>query len=134
LIPECLMILIIIIMKTLIGSKSRNIGGIAVLFAILSISTNCSKSNDSSGTPGTNEVFIQNMAYDPATITVPANTTITWTNKDGVAHTVTSNTAGQFDSGSLGSNDTWSHLFDTPGSYPYHCTFHGNMSGTVVVN
>jgi plastocyanin len=85
------------------------------------------------GTQGLNEVLIQGFAFVPATITIPANTTVTWTNKDAAAHTVTSNT-GDFDSGSMATNDTYSHLFTTPGSYPYHCTFHPDMTATVVVN
>jgi plastocyanin len=120
-------------MKTLIGSKGRRLAGIVILFAIFGISNNCTKKSDTQGTPGANEVFIQNMAFDPVTITVTANTTITWTNKDGPAHTVTSNT-GLFDSGSMSTNATFSHLFATPGSYPYHCTFHPSMTATVVVN
>jgi plastocyanin len=116
-------------MKTLIRSGIRILGS-TILFAIFTASNSCSKSSDS---PGINEVFIQNMAFDPVTISVPANTTITWTNKDGVAHTVTSNT-GLFDSGSMGANETYSHLFTTAGSYPYRCTFHSGMTGTVTVN
>jgi plastocyanin len=121
-------------MKILIGSKNRNIAGMAILFAILSISTNCSKSSNKTDTPGENEVLIQNMAFDPVTITVPANTTITWTNKDPAAHTVTSTTAEVFDSGSMSENATFHHLFTTPGLYTYKCSFHANMTGTVKVN
>jgi len=117
-------------MKTSIRSGIRIFSGV-ILLAIFTTSNSCSKSSD--GTPGLNEVFIQNMAFNPVTITVPANTTITWTNKDGVAHTVTSNT-GLFDSGSMGANETYSHLFTTAGSYPYHCIFHSGMTGTVIVN
>ena len=123
-------------MKTLIDSKSKILVGSALFLAIFMISNNCSKSTTSPDTPGANEVLIQNMAFDPVTITVAANTTVTWTNKDGAAHTVTSNTGSTevFDSGSLSTNATFHHLFATPGSYHYHCTFHPNMTGTVVVN
>jgi plastocyanin len=120
-------------MKTLIVSKSRILISIAILFTIFSISVSCKKTTDTQGTPGTNEVFIQGMAFDPGTITVAANTTITWTNKDGVAHTVTSNT-GLFDSGTINPNATYSHLFATAGTYPYHCTIHPSMTASVVVN
>jgi len=121
------------IMGKLINSNSRSLIVFALLFAIFTISGSCTKTSDSQGKPGANEVLIQNMAFDPVTITVTANTTITWTNKDGVAHTVTSNT-GLFDSGTINSNGTYSHLFATPGSYPYYCTFHASMTATVIVN
>ncbi len=86
-----------------------------------------------SGGPLLNEVFIQSMTFNPGTITVAANTTITWTNKDAVAHTVTSN-SGLFDSGNIGNNGTYSHLFTTAGTYPYFCTIHPSMTATVIVN
>ena len=122
-------------MKKLIGSKSRLMIGSGFLVAILCLSNSCSKSSTSNTTtnPGANEVWIQGMAFNPATITVNAGTTITWTNKDGVAHTVTSNT-GVFDSGTVNPNGTYSHLFSTAGSFPYHCTVHPSMTATVIVN
>jgi plastocyanin len=122
-------------MKKLIGSKSRLMIGSGFLVAILCLSNSCSKSSTSNTTtnPGANEVWIQGMAFNPATITVNAGTTITWTNKDGVAHTVTSNT-GVFDSGTINVNGTYSHLFSTAGSFPYHCTVHPSMTATVIVN
>jgi plastocyanin len=120
-------------MKTLIGSKSTMLTGIAIIFATLSISDSRKKSSDTGGGPGMNEVWIQGMAFNPGTITVAAGTTITWTNKDGVAHTVTS-TTGLFNSGSINPDAPYSHLFATAGTYPYKCTIHPNMNTTVVVN
>ena len=84
-------------------------------------------------TPGANEVFIQNTAFTPASITVSVNTTVKWTNKDNLSHTVTSNT-GLFDSGIIGvSGGTYSHQFTTAGTFLYHCQIHSGMSGTVIV-
>jgi plastocyanin len=83
--------------------------------------------------PPPNEVYIQGFAFNPVTITVVAGTTITWTNKDAVAHTVTSDT-GAFDSGSIAANGTYSRTFSTTGTFAYHCTFHAGMNATVVVN
>jgi len=89
-------------------------------------------SQNSSPGPGTNEVFIQNMMFNPVSIAVPINTTIKWTNKDGVAHTVTS-TTGLFNSGNIGSGSNYTHQFTTAGTYPYKCTLHSGMTGTVTV-
>jgi plastocyanin len=102
----------------------------ALLAIILTISGSCSKN---SAVPGINEVFIQGMAFSSSTITVTSGTTITWTNKDGVAHTVTS-TTGLFDSGSISTNGTYSHLFSTVGTFPYKCTIHPLMTASVIVN
>ncbi len=132
-------------MKKLNSPKNRILTVATILIAILGTTISCQKAMDNmydtgtnpgtggTGSPGANEVWIQNMAYSPSTITVSAGTTIKWTNKDGVAHTVTSN-SGLFDSGSIGSNGTYSHTFNTAGTFPYKCTFHPSMTATVVVN
>jgi plastocyanin len=103
-----------------------------VLFDCKKSSNTTSSGTTTSGTPGSNEVWIQNMAFNPSSITVSVNTTVKWTNKDNTAHTVTS-TTGAFDSGSVGSGGTYSHQFTTTGTYSYKCTIHSNMNGTVVV-
>ena len=113
------------------------------IFSLLFVFTfsNCKKSSNSysnsgSGSPSTppaNEVWIQNMAFNPSTITVTAGTTVKWTNKDNVTHTVTSNSS-LFDSGNISSGNTYSHQFATAGSFPYHCSIHPSMTATVVVN
>lgn len=97
---------------------------------VIVISVRCKKSTTSN--PGTNEVFMQNTAFTPSSITVAVNTTIKWTNKDGMAHTVTS-TSGLFDSGNIGSGGTYSRQFTATGTYAYKCTIHSSMSGTVIV-
>jgi plastocyanin len=84
-------------------------------------------------TPGANEVWMSSSAFSPATITVAVNTTIKWTNKDGMDHTVTSNT-NLFDSGIIASGGTYSRNFTTSGTFPYKCTLHSGMTGTVIVN
>jgi plastocyanin len=119
-----------IIMKKNTFSGSKLIIGSILILIIFSVTNNCSKS--SSGTPGANAVVIQGMAFNPLTITVSAGTSITWTNKDAVAHTVTSNT-GIFDSGSISTNGTFSYTFNTAGTFPYHCTVHPYMTATVIV-
>lgn len=131
------------IMGRLTASKSKIIIRIIFLLVILNISNNCSKDtmDDTPGTggnpalklPGPNEVWIQGSAFSPETITVTTGTTITWTNKDGVIHTVTSNT-GLFDSGNIGNNGTYSLKVTAAGTFPYFCKLHTTMTGTVVVN
>jgi len=90
------------------------------------------KTTNNTGTQGANEVFIQGMAFSPAALTVMAGTTVTWTNKDGMTHTVTSDTS-LFDSGNVASNATYSYTFANAGTYAYHCTIHPSMKGTITV-
>ena len=86
------------------------------------------------GTPavGVNQVAIQNYAYQPAVIQVTTGTTVTWTNQDTVAHTVTFRNASQH-SDLMQQGQTYSYTFTTPGTYRYYCAVHPYMVGTVIV-
>jgi plastocyanin len=77
-------------------------------------------------------VDISGFAFDPATLTVMEGDTVTWTNLDQVAHTVTADDAS-WDSGTLNHGESWSHTFDASGTWDYHCTIHPMMTGTVIV-
>ena len=103
---------------------------IAVVFSF----NGCKKDSDDSpsGSPGTNEVWIQGSAFTPSTITVAVNTTITFTNKDGMTHTVTSD-SGVFNSGNMGNGSTFVRQFTTAGTFPYHCNLHSGMKAKVIV-
>jgi plastocyanin len=77
-------------------------------------------------------VVMSNIAFGPATITVSAGTTITWQNNDAINHTSTSDT-GAWDTGIIAPGASKTTTFSTPGTFPYHCTVHAMMTGTVVV-
>jgi plastocyanin len=81
----------------------------------------------------TNTVTIQNFAYAPATVTVKAGTTITWTNQDQDQHTVTAMNGGPFHSPPLNTGESFHFTFTTPGHFEYLCTIHPFMTATVVV-
>ena len=117
-------------MKKINFSKSRLAVTFILLFSLFSLTNSCKKSSDN---PSANEVYIENMAFTPGTITISLNSTVIWMNKDGMAHTVTSIT-GLFDSGSMADGETFSHTFTTAGTYSYKCSFHSSMVGTVIVN
>ena len=82
--------------------------------------------------PGPKPVEIRDFAFSPNVVLVPVGTTVRWTNNGAVDHTVTSNT-GVFGSGTLGPGASFEYRFDVTGTYPYHCTFHPGMTGTVIV-
>ena len=81
---------------------------------------------------GAATVRIANLAYDPATITVPAGSTVTWSNDDVTPHTVTA-LDGQFDSGIFDPGASFSFTFSEPGTFAYQCLLHPTMQGSVVV-
>ncbi|OGN87312.1 MAG: hypothetical protein A2X23_05580 [Chloroflexi bacterium GWC2_73_18] len=81
-------------------------------------------------------VLIQDFAFRPATVTVVAGESVTWTMRsDPEQHTVTPDVAGDFEgSGYLSeAGSTFRVTFTTPGSHAYHCSLHSSMRGTVVV-
>jgi amicyanin len=78
-------------------------------------------------------VTIQAFKFSPATLKIKAGTTVIWTNKDSVAHTVTATSGGHFNSGRRERNQTYSFTFSKPGTYKYVCTIHPFMKGTVSV-
>jgi plastocyanin len=77
-------------------------------------------------------VKIDNFSFGPQTITVPVGTTVTWTNADDIPHTSVS-TEGVFKSKVLDTDEKFSYTFTKAGTYPYYCTIHPKMTGTVVV-
>jgi plastocyanin len=79
-----------------------------------------------------NAVSIDNFAFAPAALTVPAGSTVTWTNRDEEPHTVVAND-GSFHSPGMGSQATYSHTFPTAGTFDYVCSIHPFMHATVVV-
>ena len=78
-------------------------------------------------------VSIAQMRFDAPTVTIKVGGTVTWTNTDGVPHTVTSND-GSFGSEQLTQGGTFSQTFTEPGTYSYYCQLHPTMRGTVVVS
>ena len=82
------------------------------------------------GDPGGPTVTIQDLAYTPETLTVPAGATVTWVWRDGaIAHDVN----GDGFQSEVMAEGTFRHRFTTPGSYDYLCTLHPNMTGTIEV-
>jgi plastocyanin len=82
--------------------------------------------------PAMAEVKIDNFSFGPGTVTVAAGTTVTWTNRDDIPHTVVS-TDGAFKSRVLDTEEKFSFTFTTAGSYPYFCSIHPKMTGKLVV-
>jgi alcohol dehydrogenase (cytochrome c) len=78
----------------------------------------------------TNAVKVADYGYTPTQISVPAGTTVTWTNAGPATHTSTSQA---WDTGDIAPGESASVTFDTPGTYVYYCTPHPFMLGQVTV-
>src|SRR5258707_12340600 len=88
--------------------------------------------NAQQAAPATANVKIDNFSFGPGTLTVSIGTTVTWTNRDDIPHTVVS-TEGAFKSKVLDTDEKFSYRFAKPGTYSYFCSIHPKMTGKVVV-
>ena len=92
----------------------------------------CAAIATAQSTPAASEVKIDNFSFGPDTLTVPVGTTVTWTNRDDIPHTVVS-TEGVFKSKVRDTDEKFSYTFATAGTYPYYCSVHPKMTGKIVV-
>ena len=75
-------------------------------------------------------VNIQNNAFNPSSLQIPAGSTVKWVNLDPVQHEPKGNV---FDSGPLNQNGVFEHTFNQAGTYNYVCAIHPSMQGTITV-
>jgi plastocyanin len=104
---------------TPIGGSSSSSGG----------SSSSSNAESSSGSG----IKIDNFAFSPATLTVSGDGAIAVANDDSTAHTFTADDGHSFDTGPIDTGASTSVTAPRPGRYPYHCTIHPFMHGTLVV-
>jgi plastocyanin len=95
--------------------------------------TSETKPAGSASVAAASQVTIETLKYSPETIQIKKGETVTWVNNDLTPHTVTSQNGGELNSGSIEPGASWSHTFGQAGSFPYYCTFHTEMKGTVTV-
>ena len=77
-------------------------------------------------------VKIHNFKFEPASLAIAVGETVQFVNVDEEPHTVTA-TNGGFNSKALDTNQTWNYTATTPGTYPYICSIHPFMKGTLTV-
>jgi plastocyanin len=122
--------------------KVRTLVGAGTLLGTIAAVAACNSSLYGSGggscSPTATQVCMVSSTFSPSNRTVTAGTTVQWVNGDGITHTVTSDTTAEVYNTSVGGGGTFSHQFNTAGTYPYHCTIHGakgtGMHGTITVN
>jgi len=86
------------------------------------------------GINNTIHVQIIDYTYTPNPIKIQQGTTVIWTNKDTIGHTVTSDVGKFLNSVLLEEGDTYKKTFDKKGRYKYYCTVHSYMKGEVIVS
>ena len=78
-------------------------------------------------------VEISDFAFQPGTVTIQVGDTVTWTNLDGAAHTATDTGPQALFDGVMANGESFSYTFTQAGTFNYFCTFHPEMTGTVIV-
>ncbi len=108
---------------------ARSVMPVILLFLSLSQST---VANAEPPAPTPAQVKIDNFSFGPQTLTVPVGTTVTWTNRDDIPHTIVS-TDGVFKSKVRDTDETFSYTFTKAGTYTYFCSVHPKMTGKIIV-
>ncbi|MGH9036810.1 MAG: cupredoxin domain-containing protein, partial [Acidimicrobiia bacterium] len=72
-------------------------------------------------------VSVKDFKFSPATVTVKAGGTVTFTNGDAQAHTATADSGNAFDAGAIAVGTSATVKVPAPGTYPYHCSYHPFM-------
>lgn len=81
---------------------------------------------------GKADVKIDNFAFAPEALTVHVGTTVTWTNRDDIPHSIVESN-GLFHSQAFDTNGSYSYTFSKTGTYDYVCGLHPHMKGKIIV-
>jgi plastocyanin len=103
-----------------------------VIIAIMLLAVSLRVAASDQSPAATADVKIDNFSFTPATLTVTVGTTVTWTNRDDIPHTVVSND-GVFKSKVRDTDEKFSFTFTKAGTYAYFCSVHPKMTGKIVV-
>ena len=77
------------------------------------------------------DIAITGSSYAPGNVSIRAGAQVRWVNRDGDTHTVTFDDG--VDSGRMSGGSTFTRRFPAAGTFPYHCSIHPTMNGTVTV-
>lgn len=118
------------------------IAAITALLVLLAVVAGCSSTGTGTAQPTpalpsgmANVVAIKDFSFTPSALTIKAGSTVSWVNQGSAPHTVVSDTSSavKFTSTELQSGASYSFTFSKPGVYPYHCSIHPSMVGTITV-
>ena len=118
--------------------RPSKVFGPLILVVVLLLHASGGVSVAQSPAPGGATVTMKDFEFVPKEMKVKAGATVTWMNAGTTAHSATA-IDKSFNTRNLQPGETKSVTFSTPGTFVYHCVFHGNpdeksgMLGTVVV-
>lgn len=112
------------------------VAGLAGLLLIGTIFGALHDPDDDHGPPASaagTAVEIDSFQFAPRELSVATGDTVTWTNLDSAKHAIKGEGNTPAQSEDLDQGETYEFTFDQPGTYPYICSIHTSMRGTVVV-
>jgi len=117
--------------------KNYHILVLVALAGAMVMVTGCTSTSNPSpssvaSTASQNNVSVQNYAFSPSMLTIQKGANVTWRNDDSVQHTIVSDTQA-FTPPTLNKGDAYTFQFNNTGTYPYHCSIHTYMTGTIAV-
>jgi plastocyanin len=107
------------------------VAGLALIGSVAAAPEPTPTPTASEGVRGT-AVTMDAVGFSPEQLIVKVGETVTWTNKDPFPHNVTSST-GAFRSGDIAPDAQWTLRVTEAGRFPYTCTLHPGMNGTLIV-
>lgn len=115
-------------MKKIIGLTTALAG--LLIISGCSLYGGTSSPNTSAVQVAPNTINIQNLAFNPGTLTVKKGTAVIWTNNDSAVHQIKS---ANFNSGQLSNGQSFSFTFNSAGTFDYSCAIHPSMLGKIIV-
>ncbi len=116
------------------GGGGASAVGSSAAAAVSSAMSSAAASSGSATAVSGSQIVIDDFKFSPASLTVSPGQKVTVMNKDSTTHTLTATSGKAFDTGDIASGASGSFTApSTPGSYPYICTIHQFMHGTLVV-
>jgi amicyanin len=113
-------------------SRFRTLAIAASLVTLIAVLCTNAQAGQDPKPPQAVAIDIDNFKFGVASLEVAVGTTVTWTNRDDVPHTVTSSTK-VFKSPPLDTGETFTYTFKQAGTFEYYCALHPHMTGKVVV-
>jgi plastocyanin len=102
-----------------------------MLFAVVLMSVGAASARTRPAV-ATHQVVMDGTAFTPATLHVNVGDRVIWINRDLFPHTATSRERG-FDSRKIAPGKSWTYRTTKKGQFPYLCTLHPTMKGTLRV-
>ena len=106
---------------------------LVTLFLTGCSSNNQNNSNNQQNQVGNYNIEIKDFTFSPLELRIKQGETVVWTNNDNVKHTITSDSGSELNSEQLSKSQTYSHTFNTAGTFNYHCNLHPSMKAKIIV-